>query len=82
MIKTTLVLSLMASAMALGACATNEPAAATEQVSQREYPTGSNIPRKRDAGATDGVQTYDKEALERARNEIPQTPRGGLGTSR
>ncbi len=78
--KQPVILSLVAAAAILAACATaNDPSAATEQVSQREYPTGSNIPRKRAPGEADGVSTYDKEALERARAEQYQTARPGLG---
>jgi hypothetical protein len=53
-----------------------EPAA--ERV-EREYTTGSNIPKKTKGG--DGVQVYDREALERARNQMPQTVRPGMGGS-
>jgi hypothetical protein len=77
--KAILILSALAAATLLPGCATNEPAAATESVAQREYPTGSNIPRKRAPGDADGVSTYSKEALERARNEQYQTARPGLG---
>lgn len=77
--KKILTLCALAAATLLSACATNEPAAANEAVAQREYPTGSNIPRKRAPGEADGVSTYDKEALERARNSQYQTPRPGLG---
>jgi Ni/Co efflux regulator RcnB len=55
---------------------TTEPA--TERV-EREYATGSNIPKKTKAGAADGVSVSDREALERARNQMPMTPRPGLG---
>ena len=67
-----------AAAIAAGCAATQsntEPA--TERV-EREYTTGSNIPKKTKPGA-EGVQVYDREALERARNQMPQVPRGGLG---
>lgn len=70
----------IAAACALVGCAADQPTTASnEPVSQREYPTGSNIPRKRSADSTDGVSTYDREALDRARNQTPQTPRPGLG---
>jgi hypothetical protein len=64
---------------ALGGCAANEPVASTDEATVREYPTGSNIPRKSKAGATDGVSAYDREALERARSQAPQSARPGLG---
>ena len=64
---------------ALSGCAANQPVASVEEVNAREYPTGSNIPRRGRAGATDGVQSYDREALERAREQAQQMPRPGLG---
>lgn len=79
--KKILTLCALTAATLLGGCATSEPAAATETVSQREYPTGSNIPRKRAPGEADGVYTYDKEAFERARNEQLQTSRPGPSKS-
>lgn len=66
-------------AAALSGCASNQPVASAEEVNAREYPTGSNIPRRARAGATDGVQAYDREALERARDQMQQAPRPGLG---
>jgi hypothetical protein len=77
--KAILILSALAAATLSPGCATNEPAAATEAMAQREYPTGSNIPRKRAPGDTEGVSAYDKAALERARDEQYQTQRPGLG---
>ena len=68
-----------AAAAALGGCAANQPIASTDEATVREYPTGSNIPRKSKAGSTDGVSTYDREALERARDQAAQQVRPGLG---
>jgi hypothetical protein len=73
------ILFCAAAAAVLGGCAANQPVASTEEATVREYPTGSNIPRKSRAGATDGVNTYDKEALERARDQSAQQVRPGLG---
>jgi len=70
----------IAATCALAGCATDQPTtAASDAAVQREYPTGSNIPRKRPADSTEGVSTYDKEALDRARQQMPQAPRPGLG---
>jgi hypothetical protein len=69
----------LATAAVLGGCASTEPVASTNEATVREYPTGSNIPRKSRAGATDGVNSYDKEALERARDQAAQQVRPGLG---
>jgi hypothetical protein len=77
--KKILTLCALAAATLFSGCTTSEPAAATEAVAQREYPTGSNIPRKRAPNDADGVSTYDREALERARTEAYQTVRPGLG---
>ena len=46
------------------------------------YRTGSNIPTRQRAGDADGVKTYDREALDRARNETAPVPRGGIPGSR
>ena len=61
-------------------CASNEPVEVNERL-EREYVTGSNIPKKSRPGEADGVSTYDKEALQRARDAAVQTPRPGLGNS-
>lgn len=73
--------AVAAASIATGCASTQsntEPA--TERV-EREYATGSNIPKKSKAGAKDGVSVSDREALERARNQMPMTPRPGLGGS-
>ncbi len=64
-----------------GGCATPEAGTPNEEVTERVYSTGSNIPKKQKAGATDGVTTYDKEAAERARDAAMgnAAPRPGLG---
>ena len=64
-------------------CASPEAGAPNEDVVDRVYSTGSNIPKKQKSGATDGVTTYDKEAAERARDAAQgaQVPRPGLGGS-
>jgi len=73
------LLMCAAALAALGGCAANQPMASTDEATAREYPTGSNIPRKSKAGSADGVSTYDREALERARSTAQQAPRPGLG---
>ena len=60
-------------------CATPEAGAPNEDVIDRVYTTGSNIPRKEKAGSADGVTTYDKEAAERARDTQVTTPRPAYG---
>jgi Ni/Co efflux regulator RcnB len=74
-----ILLCAVAFASIAAGCASTQSSTepATERV-EREYATGSNIPKKSKAGA-DGVRVYDREALDRARNEMPQMPRGGMG---
>jgi len=74
----TLLLSALAAAAISAGCATTE--SATEPAAERTeatYTTGSNIPKKTKSG--ENVQVYDREALDRARQQMPQTPRPGLG---
>ena len=76
------ILFCAAALAVLSGCATDPAVTASDDISAREYPTGSNIPRKGRASGPDGVTTYDKEAVERARTEQQQMPRPGLGTPR
>jgi hypothetical protein len=50
-------------------CAGSETGTDTGGYVEREYTTGSNIPRKNRVG--DGVQVLDKEALHRALDQAP-----------
>lgn len=66
-------LALLAIVAVLAACA--EPAANTansEAHGAREYPTGSNIPRK---ARENGVTIYDREAVMRSQEMSPGIPR-------
>jgi len=60
-------------------CATVESNTVTEEKEEVVYQTGSNIPRKHRAGAAEGVSAYDREALEKARQQTVPTVRPGLG---
>ena len=63
----------------LGGCATVD--STTPPAAEREeavYRTGSNIPSRQKAGDSEGVKTYDREALERARNSTASVPRAGI----
>jgi hypothetical protein len=71
------VLSAVVLALLAAGCATNEPIEPNERINA-EYVTGSNLPRKTRPGE---VTTYDKEAVQRARDAAVQTPRPGLGNS-
>jgi hypothetical protein len=71
-------ISILAALLLVAACA--EPAANTGGATpraEREYPTGSNIPRR--SRDTDGVQVYDREAVQRSQDSsygggIPRVP--------
>jgi hypothetical protein len=74
--KNILIMSAIAVASLAAGCATTE--SSTEPAAERvdkEYVTGSNIPKKGKGDAS----TYDREALGGARNQMPMTPRPGLG---
>ena len=65
-------------AILLGACAAPaETSTADRERIDAEYRTGSNFPRSRDTG----VQTYNREAIERAQQSGPPggyvSPHGG-----
>lgn len=80
------LLSSLVAALALGACAAPETVTSTEPASEREYPTGSNIPRKSKAPADAnipmglGVRVHSREDLERMQQsgapQNPESPRG------
>ena len=66
-----LAAAAIAAALAAG-CAGPETITATESPSEREYPTGSNLPRKKNATADSnspsgmGVRAMSREEFERA----------------
>ena len=67
----------------LAGCAANENVASTESPSEREYPTGSNIPRKGKSAnpQADGIRVYSKEDLERIQSMGNGVPQRGSGLS-
>jgi len=73
--KTTLAAGALA-ALILGACATTEgPATERIPAAEREYATGSHMPRRAAPSGTSGdVQTYNREALERERFRTAPAP--------
>ncbi len=77
--KMILTCALAATAFATFGCASPETSTDPGERLEREYATGSNIPRKSKAGTADGVQVYDKEAVERARSTAPQAPPAPMG---
>lgn len=76
----------VATALLLTACAGPDTVTATESASEREYPTGSSIPRKSKAPADAnipmglGVRVLSREDLERMQQsgapQNPDSPRG------
>lgn len=76
-----LLLTLAAvSALAAG-CATDATTSSGEELSERVYRTGSNIPTKQKSGPSgEGLSTYDREALSRARDEAYRPPTRATGS--
>lgn len=73
------ILTLAAAALLAAGCAapdamTSAESAARESPSEREYPTGSNLPRKKNQKANanipmgEGVRVHSRDDLERVQN--------------
>ena len=73
--------ALAAAAIVSAGCAASTQTS-TEPAEQREYQTGSNIPKKVKPGAADGVEAHSREDIERVRDATAQQPRPGLGGSK
>ena len=68
-------LKLAAALLLAGACAAPDATTRTaESPSEREYPTGSNIPRKNRDLKAEGVSVHTREDLERIQNMGRVTP--------
>ena len=67
--KKNLTLSLLAVCFLAAGCAMESNTASNEPAAEKEYPTGSNIPR-RQGSSPSGVTTVNKEAIDR----LPATP--------
>jgi hypothetical protein len=82
--KTLLLCALAATAFTTVGCATPETSTEPTERVEREFTTGSNIPRKTKSPSAEGVQVYDREAMERLRDQLPQSPgpAGGPGGGR
>jgi len=64
-------LLLAAACVWLAGCASTENVATTESPSEREYPTGSNIPRKNKTAANptaEGIRVHSREDFERVQS--------------
>ena len=73
-----LLMPLLAAPL-LCACMSTENALPRESVADREYPTGSSLPRRAsNSGSSSGVSTVDRDAAERARDSqiLPQAQPG------
>jgi hypothetical protein len=66
--KKKLLLATLAASFLTAGCASTEAVTANESVADREYPTGSNIPRSKNSGTPSGVTVTDREAIERSRD--------------
>jgi hypothetical protein len=64
--------ALAAATLAASGCASQDAQASNEPVVEREYPTGSSIPRK--SGGSSSAATMSREDAERARDaQLPTT---------
>jgi hypothetical protein len=72
-----LLLTAIAASFLTAACVSTE-GPVNESVADREYATGSNIPRKKHSPPPSGVTITDREEMERARDITipPPPPRG------
>ena len=67
-----LAAALVAASLAASGCASNDAQASNEPVAEREYPTGSSIPRK--SGGSSSAATVNRQDVERARDaQLPTT---------
>ena len=68
------LVTLLAAAVVATGCAAGDTNLAADTASEREYPTGSNIPRKKNQPASanipmgEGVRVHSREDLERIQN--------------
>lgn len=83
-----LIFALAAAALLATGCATGDATVATESPSEREYPTGSNIPRKKNARADTntpmglGVRVHSRDDLERMQSGGSGVPAAQDGLTR
>jgi hypothetical protein len=75
-----LLLTALAASFLTAGCASPEALTGDESVTDREYVTGSNIPRKKNSATPSEVTVMDREALEHARDaQIQQPPQHQMG---
>lgn len=66
----------------LAGCASPDAVSTAESPSVREYPTGSNIPRKNRDPKAEGITVHSREDLERLQGSGYNAPSAGAGQSR
>lgn len=83
-----LTLALAVAALLATGCAAGDASVPTESPSEREYPTGSNLPRKKNAKADTntpmglGVRVHSRDDLERMQSGGSGVPAAQDGVSR
>ena len=77
------ILAVIAAPLLLTACMSTDQMSPREPVADREYPIGSNIPRRAsNSGSQSGVSNADRDAMERSRDTVnlpsmgPSVPKG------
>lgn len=74
--KKNVILSLLAASFLAAGCAMESNTASNEPAAEKEYPTGSNIPR-RQGSSPSGVTILNKEAVDRMPMGAPTSPASG-----
>ena len=66
-----LILPFAVAALVASACMSTESMSPREPVAEREYPTGSNLPRRAsNSGSQGAVSNTDRDAMERSRDTV------------
>ncbi len=74
--KKNVPLSLLAVCFLAAGCAMESNTASNEPAAEKEYPTGSNIPR-RQGNSPSGVTILNKDAVDRMPTVAPTSPASG-----
>ncbi len=74
--KKNVILSLLAASFLAAGCAMESNTASNEPAAEKEYATGSNIPR-RQGSSPSGVTTLNKDAVDRMPTVAPMSPASG-----
>ena len=70
------LLTMLAASFLTAGCVSTEAISSNESIADREYVTGSNIPRKKTSGPQSGVTVMEREEIERAHDMQISPPRG------